>query len=194
MDYVAWSGGSLDQVFYSWLVDKYLPHHLKPLESTIKKSKLYISSKSVLNGEWIQIQGEGAVLDINKQQLFSFLKPGDESIKYTGCDQHCASERKGNGFGDKQTQIRHLIRNNNVKTDYLNLFAITILINTHLEHTTCHYSTATIIYIDIVFQILLLKHLGTHFNYLYITELDQRFRAFYSIFALKIVPIFSCFQ
>jgi hypothetical protein len=57
----------------------------------------------------IQIQGDGAVVDMNKEWLHSFLTPGDESIKYSGCDPHC-TYCKGKGHDGHKTQLRHLIK------------------------------------------------------------------------------------
>jgi hypothetical protein len=86
-----------------------LEYHFKSLKSTIEQSKLFISSPSVLDGEWIQIQGDGAVVDMNTEKLSSFLKPGDEAIPYTGCDLRCRY-CKGKGLHGHLTQLRHLIK------------------------------------------------------------------------------------
>jgi glycerophosphoryl diester phosphodiesterase len=109
MECPPWGHYSLYDLFYSRLVDIYLPHHLNPLKATIEQSKLFISSKSVLDGDWIQIRGDGAVLDMNKETVYSFIKPGDESIPYTGCDQNCWN-CKGKGFDGHRTQLRHVIK------------------------------------------------------------------------------------
>jgi hypothetical protein len=104
----SWDNPTLYKSFYFHLVSDYLSHHLKPLKSTIKQSKLFISSKSVLDGEWIQIQGDGAVLDMSTETLYSFMKPGDESIPYTECDEHCTI-CNGKGFDGNKAKLRHLI-------------------------------------------------------------------------------------
>jgi hypothetical protein len=101
------SDAFLYERFYSDLIDDYLRHHLRPLKSTIIKSKLFISSKSVLDGEWVQIQGDGAVLEMKNERLYSFIKPGDDLIPYTECDQHCGN---CDGLAGKTIQLRHLIK------------------------------------------------------------------------------------
>jgi hypothetical protein len=37
-------------------------------------------------GLWIQIQGDGAVLDMEETKLWAFLKPGDNTTEYQECN------------------------------------------------------------------------------------------------------------
>jgi hypothetical protein len=46
---------------------------------------------------------------MNNETLFSFMKPGDESIPYTGCDPHCTI-CNGKGFDGNKAKLRHLIK------------------------------------------------------------------------------------
>jgi hypothetical protein len=54
-----WSDWNLSK-FIKDLINNRLPQHLKDHEDQIKSGKLFVSTKSVLNGEWIQIQGDGS--------------------------------------------------------------------------------------------------------------------------------------
>jgi hypothetical protein len=104
----AWGDWCLDVVFYRWLALYNLPKQLKGLMDRIKKSKLFISSQSVLNGDWIQIQGDCAMLDMKTTTLYSFIKYGDNNTPFTRCNQYCGY-CSGKGLSDIRTP-RFLIR------------------------------------------------------------------------------------
>ena len=53
---------------------------LDPYLDEIRAGKLFISSPSVLGGEWIQVHGEGTLLEPTTTTIHGFLRQGDERI------------------------------------------------------------------------------------------------------------------
>ena len=83
-----WSNKSIDAHLYIYM-PQYFPNDNKAgrLPTRTSGHKVYMSSKDVLNGDWVQIVGDGAEIDAKTTRLFEFLDHTQFHGDLTAIDQ-----------------------------------------------------------------------------------------------------------
>jgi hypothetical protein len=105
---MSWGDCELSE-WLDYIIDIEIPQHLKPHKDEIKLSKLFVSAKSVLNGEWIQIQGLEKLIDINTITLFQLCRDGDNTQSFK-CIPDCTNKNCPSKGGTISLGPRHHIK------------------------------------------------------------------------------------